>query len=71
LAIPEGVEIIEGKQNKLFEQYATEHPRREQTLSAWDYLTKIYKKDSLFAIHQTTKLAIETKKKRVKSRTIE
>ncbi len=67
LAIPESVEIVEGKQNKLFEQYAFEHPRREQTLSAWDYLTKIYKKDSLFSIHQTPKLAIETEKQRIKA----
>jgi thiol-disulfide isomerase/thioredoxin len=67
LEMPESIEIVEGKQNKLFEQYAFEHPRREQTLSAWDYLTKIYKKDSLFAIHQTPKLAIETEKQRIKA----
>ncbi|MDA3912207.1 MAG: TlpA disulfide reductase family protein [Bacteroidales bacterium] len=67
LAIPESIEIIEGKQNKLFEQYAFEHPRREQTLSAWDYLTKIYKKDSLFAVYETPKLAIETEKRRIKA----
>lgn len=66
LAMPENIKIIEGSENKLFEQYATEHPSREQTLSAWDYLTKIYKKDSLFAIHQTPKQAIETEKKRIK-----
>jgi thiol-disulfide isomerase/thioredoxin len=67
LAIPESIEIVEGNENKLFEQYASEHPRREQTLSAWDYLTKIYRKDSLFAIHQTPIQAIETEKQRIKT----
>ncbi len=67
LAIPESIDIIEGKENKLFEQYASEHPRREQTLSAWDYLTKIYRKDSLFAVHEIPKQAIETEKIRIKA----
>ncbi|GAA3624858.1 TlpA disulfide reductase family protein [Flavivirga aquimarina] len=64
-ATHETIVIISGKQNKLFEQYATEHPRREQTLSAWDYLTKVYRKDSLFAVHKIPKQAIETEKQRI------
>src|SRR5690606_5524770 len=51
---------------QLFEQYASQHPRREQTLSAWDYLAKIYKKDSLFTTHKVPKKAIETEKQRIK-----
>ncbi len=66
-SLPETIVIKNGKQNKLFEQYASEHPRREQTLSAWDYLTKIYKKDSLFAIHETPMQAIEAEKRRIKA----
>lgn len=66
-SLPETIVIKNGKQNKLFEKYATEHPRREQTLSAWDYLTKIYRKDSLFAIHEIPKQAIETEKQRIKA----
>lgn len=66
-ALPETIVIKNGEQNQFFEQYASEHPRREQTLSAWDYLTKIYKKDSLFAIHETPKQAIEIEKKRIKA----
>jgi len=65
LAIPESIEIVEGDENKIFEQYASEHQRREQTLSAWDYLTKFYRKDSLFAIHEIPRQAIETEKKRI------
>jgi peroxiredoxin len=66
-ASPEKIEITEGKQNRLFEQYASEHPRREQSLSAWDYLAKIYKKDSLFAVHKRPKQAIATEKQRIKA----
>lgn len=67
LAMPESIEIVESNENKLFEQYAFEYPRREQTLSAWDYLAKIYRKDSLFAVHAIPKQAIETEKKRIKN----
>jgi len=67
IAMPESIEIVEGKENQLFEQYASEHPRREQILSAWDYLTKIYRKDSLFAVHEIPKQAIETEKRRIKA----
>jgi len=66
-AFPETIEIIQGKQNLLFEKYAFEHPRREQTLSAWDYLAKIYRKDSLFIVHEIPKKAIENEKHRIKA----
>lgn len=48
LSHPETIKIIEGKENQLFGQYALEHPKREQALSAWDYLLKMYKTDTLF-----------------------
>ena len=35
------IETIKGQENKWFEQYVKEHPRREQALSAWIYLEKI------------------------------
>lgn len=63
--LPESIKIIQGKQNQLFDQYANEHPRREQCLSAWNYLTKIYKLDTLFSVQNTPKQAIETEKKRI------
>lgn len=65
--LPESIKIIQGKQNQLFDQYASQHPRREQTLSAWDYLTKIYKLDTLFSTQQVPKQSIETEKKRIKA----
>lgn len=64
--LPESIKIIQGKQNQFFDQYATEHPRREQCLSAWDYLTKIYNLDTLFSTHNIPKQAIEIEKKRIK-----
>jgi len=66
LTIPQSVTITSGKQNQLFEQYSAQHPRREQALSAWDYLEKIYVRDSLFAIHEKPKYAIIAEKQRIK-----
>lgn len=66
LAAPQSVIITSGRQNQLFEQYSTEHPRREQALSAWDYLEKIYVLDSLFAIHDEPQNAILAEKQRIK-----
>lgn len=65
LAIPQSVSITQGKQNLLFEQYASEHIRREQTLSAWEFLARIYHADSLFAIHQKPRNAIKTEIQRI------
>ena len=62
---PRTIKIIKGKENQLFEQYATEHPKREQALSAWDYLEKIYLKDSVFSIHEIPKQAIAKEKQRI------
>ncbi len=67
LAFPETIIITSGKQNQQFGQYATEHPRREQALSAWAYLEKIYAHDSLFSIHSSPRKAIEAEKDRIKA----
>lgn len=34
LSLPESIDILSGTENQLFVQYATEHPKREQALSA-------------------------------------
>lgn len=65
--MPETIRILEGKENQLFAQYATEHPRREQALSAWGYLEKIYAKDSLFAVQEDPKQAIANEMQRIKT----
>jgi len=66
-ALPETIEILEGTENRIFEKYASEYPRREQALSAWEYLEKIYKKDSLFSVQEVPKQAIANEKQRIKT----
>jgi thiol-disulfide isomerase/thioredoxin len=58
LSIPETVKVLSGKQNQAFSQYALEHPKREQTLSAWNYLKQIYTLDPLFSGDEKTKKII-------------
>jgi hypothetical protein len=66
LAFPETVTITLGKQNQLFGQYAIEQPKREQALSAWDFLEKTYQVDPLFSAHKAPKNAIEAEKRRIR-----
>ncbi|MEA1874991.1 MAG: TlpA disulfide reductase family protein [Bacteroidota bacterium] len=65
--LPETIKTLEGRENQLFAQYAVEHPRREQVLSAWGYLEKIYAKDSLFTVQNIPKQAIANEKQRIKT----
>ncbi len=65
-AAPETIRIRGSRENEWFGRYATEHPRREQALSAWDYLEKIYQKDSLFAVNARPKKEIERERNRIK-----
>jgi thiol-disulfide isomerase/thioredoxin len=62
---PESLSFKKGQENKWFEQYAKEQPRRDQALSAWDYLEKIYAQDTLFKNESSAILAIATEKKRI------
>lgn len=66
-AVAENIKILEGRENQLFGQYATEHPRREQILSAWDYLEKVYTLDTLFSKHESSLQSIIKEKQRVKN----
>jgi thiol-disulfide isomerase/thioredoxin len=67
LSAAETIHIKKGKENLLFEQYATEHPRREQALSAWIYLEKIYTLDSLFSEQKVAVKDIQIEKQRIKT----
>jgi thiol-disulfide isomerase/thioredoxin len=67
LSCTETIKITKGKENQLFEHYAKEHPRREQALSAWVYLEKIYTLDSLFSVQTTPVQAIQKEKQRIKN----
>ena len=65
-AIPASVRVESSRENEWFGRYATEHPRREQALSAWDYLLKIYQHDSLFSVVNRPKKEIERERNRIK-----
>ena len=66
LTKPESIRIINSQENLLFEKYAKEHPRREQVLSAWDYLEKIYASDTLFSDRNRPYQAINEEINRIK-----
>lgn len=66
LSYTETIKITKDSENQWFEQYAQEHPRREQVLSAWIYLEKIYTQDSLFALQERPNKAIQNEKQRIK-----
>ena len=65
LSFPETIDIVSGKENQLFLKYASEHPKREQALSAWDYLQKMYQTDSLFSVNKKPKKSILKEKQRI------
>ena len=67
LSYPETLKITNGQENQWFEQYVQEHPRREQALSAWVYLEKIYLLDSLFSVQERPASSIQTEKQRIKA----
>jgi len=67
LSFVETIQVIKGQENQWFEQYAKEHPKREQALSAWLYLEKMYTTDALFSLQQTPTRAIQAEKQRIKN----
>ena len=62
---PESVSISKGSQNKAFNTYAAQQPKREQALSAWQFLQKLYLQDALFNEEQTPKKAINKEIERI------
>ena len=67
LSDTETLKIIKGQENQWLEQYAQEHPKREQALSAWMYLEKMYTLDSLFSVQERPAQSIQTEKQRIKN----
>lgn len=65
ISYTETIKIRKGQENQWFEQYAQEHPRREQALSAWIYLEKIYAQDPLFSNKDIPNKAIQNEKARI------
>lgn len=54
----ENIEIVNGHQNQVFAQYATEHPVREEALNAWSFLEQLYEENAILAKHKDVKQAI-------------
>jgi thiol-disulfide isomerase/thioredoxin len=67
LANPETITIKIGKENLWFEQFAKEHSKREQALSAWEYLEKLYTSEAIFANQKKPSIAIQQELQRIKS----
>lgn len=67
LADPNSVECTAGAEQQVFVQYATEHPRREQALSAWGYLERMYAGDPLFSEQEKALQSIANEKARIKT----
>ena len=67
LSNTETLSIVKGKENQAFERYAKEHPRREQVITAWDYLDKFYSVDTLFSSQKKTSKKIQEELKRIKN----
>jgi thiol-disulfide isomerase/thioredoxin len=59
------IRVLEGKENRWFEQYTLEQGKREQALSAWGYLQNLYENDPLFATQQVPNQAIQTELLRI------
>jgi thiol-disulfide isomerase/thioredoxin len=66
LSAADGIVILTGNENKAFVNYAKEHAKREQALSAWDYLQKIYLGDALFLSQKTAQASILSEIQRIK-----
>jgi thiol-disulfide isomerase/thioredoxin len=67
LSYTETIKVTKGQENQWFEQYAKEHPRREQALSAWLYLDRLYAEDALFSKQKKSESAIKKEQARIKS----
>jgi thiol-disulfide isomerase/thioredoxin len=65
LSVLESITIMKGAENKAFAAYANEHAKREQTLSAWEYLYKIYQGDTLFFNQKVAKQTIASEMQRI------
>jgi len=66
LSYVETIKITKGAENIAFETYAKNHPKREQAMSAWLYLEKMYQADLLFKEQKTAIQAIQIEKQRIK-----
>jgi thiol-disulfide isomerase/thioredoxin len=65
LGRPESIKVLHGKENQVFERFAQEHPKREQALSAWRYLERLYTQDPVFTPQLDSRAVIDREMKRI------
>lgn len=65
LSLPESIQIISGKEQKIFEGYAKQHSKRQQVVSAWQYLQNIYCTDTTLLWPSKMKKIIVTEENRI------
>jgi peroxiredoxin len=61
------IKILQGRQNQAFVEYAAQHPKRENALSAWRYLAQMYSQDSLFLGEEQTQVYIQKEMERIQT----
>lgn len=59
------IRVLAGRENQYFEQYAQEQSKREQAISAWKYLEKLYTFDPYFAGQKKSIQSIQKEMKQV------
>lgn len=64
-AAPESIKLTEGTQNIAFIDYVSQQPKRDQALSAWSYLQKMYATEDIFSEEKSPKKAITKEIKRI------
>ena len=67
LSFIETIKFKKSQENKWFEQFANEHSKREQALSAWNYLEKIYTQEPIFSSQNQISTSIINERLRIKS----
>ncbi len=63
----ESIVYAKGSQNIAFSNYATQQPKREQALNAWNYLDQLYQQDVLFKSNKMAKDAMIAEMTRIKN----
>jgi thiol-disulfide isomerase/thioredoxin len=67
LSFIETIKFKKSQENQWFEQYANEHSKREQALSAWNYLEKMYTQDPIFSLQNRVNTNIINERIRIKA----
>ncbi len=67
ISIPESIQIISGVEQKIFEGYARQHSKRQQVVSAWQYLQNIYWTDTTLQWSSKIKKTIFKEQLRIES----